>query len=170
MNNLPSFNVLGDHTYTTTGLSFITVTITDKGGAPPLVVNATANVPTSPTLQMYGTYTHVDLAAGAPQGNPALWVIAQFTPASNALPTAYNFTINWGDGMTDTGTPTFYMPLNPLQNGESVAIQDTHVYATGSTTPGTPQYYTITITITGPGITSPLVGTIMEPVYEPNVN
>ena len=47
-----------------------------------------------------------------------------------------------------------------------VSIFRSHVYADGGP-PGDPLYYTITVTITGPGITTPLTGTVIQPVDSP---
>ncbi len=117
-----------------------------------------------PTLVMGGTYTDVDYTGSPPPGPQGQWVIAQFNTLSTVPYTAYTFSINWGDGPS---TPaTFY---NPLPGSNFAAILDNHIYATGAPVgSNTPEYYTITITVTGPGISSakPLVGTIMEPVYQ----
>jgi hypothetical protein len=165
--SLPSFNVLGDHNYASQGVYDITVTVKDDGGATLTLYNEA--VP-PPSLEMSGHYTASGVVAGSPppglDDSPGIWMIAQFDPMITEPYTAYTISVDWGDGTTSS-PPTFYRP--PIGNGGIVGILDDHVYASGGPV-GSPQYYTITITITGPGIdpANPLTGTIIEGVIQYN--
>jgi len=164
------WEVLSHHVYASPGTKKIVIKVVDDppavGGAAKETITLHAQAIVTgprPTLVMGGTYTDVDYTGSPPPGPQGQWAIAQFNTLSTVPYTAYTFSINWGDGPS---TPaTFYNPLP----GEFAAILDNHIYATGgSIASGTPKYYTITITVTGPGISSakPLVGTIMEPVFQ----
>lgn len=161
----PSFNVLGDHTYSNPGRFAIVVTIKDDGGAT-LVVNATVTGSPAVLQMMKSDFLTVEIA-----GQPLPYVpdnaLFLFTPAGGQIATAYNFDINWGDGTPDTTNPPFFN--NPAPFPPMVSIFRSHVYADGGPNGpfGYPLYYTITVTITGPGITTPLTGTVIQPVQSP---
>ncbi len=77
---------------------------------------------------------------------------------------AYTITVDWGDGSALDTDPTLYALDS---EGDGYAIVDDHPYLVGGPS-GSPDYYTITITVTGPGIdpADPLTGTTLQIVNE----
>jgi hypothetical protein len=153
------FDLVGHHTYAQPGLDTIMVTITNQNGGTVFTTIDQVYVPLDVDLQMLGTqYVY----AGTPPPLPPDWEsqIAFFAGAPEATLSQYTFTINWGDGQTTTSPPEFFD-----EGGDSSAeLIDNHPYAEGGPD-GAPEKYTITISVTGPGINpaQPLTGT--EPIY-----
>lgn len=163
--------IRADHTYKSSGATSktypVVITVEDLDGGATVTLHATA-VESEPTLQIIAPVMPSGAVAGQLPWGPVpfaegLWVIGQFNPPLNELPSAYTISVDWGDG---TISPAhFYQEPNPLMPGDFLEILDDHIYATGGPA-GAPQKYTITVTITGPGLDEPLTGTVTEYVTQ----
>jgi len=165
------WEIYAHHLYAKAGSYPIVITVVKDppavGGAgkETLTLHATIVVKAlpPPSLVMRSKYLLLSIAGQSPQSSPDAFM-AQFTPVLTEPYTAYTFTVNWGDGQTSS--PAFReAPGHQPDPGQGILIMDNHVYASGGP-PGMPEYYTVTVTITGPGIDpkSPLTGTSIAPV------
>jgi hypothetical protein len=99
------YNILGsNHIYPNEGTFQVTITVQDVGGAPPLVINTTANVgeaPLVPTTPPAPTIT-------VPEGQNFSGVVASFINADPFEPPAEQvytlLSIDWGDGNVTGGS------------------------------------------------------------------
>ena len=105
----PLFEVLGSHVYTNTGPDTVTVTITDKGGAPPIVITSTVSVTQAPiavtAFPVVGTEGNA-LTPSPTTNNPGgLVLVGSFTDYGGVDPaSSYTVVVNWGDGTTADNT------------------------------------------------------------------
>jgi hypothetical protein len=164
------WEIYSHHMYTKPGTYPIVIEIVDDppavGGAgkQSIALHAQAVVSSSVTLQM---------------NNPAFVVVGKPLPPppdavgiagylgnipSGVKISAYKITVNWGDGTPATTSPTLY---NVRNAGFFYGIVDNHPYTQGGPE-GNPDNYTITITVTGPGIdqSKPLKGTQVVHVFQ----
>jgi hypothetical protein len=115
-----TFQVTASHAYAEQGSYPVGVTVTDSGGAAPLVVSAaTVSVADAPlsaagAAQSYGTCE--EKATG-----PV--VVAQFSdPGTDGTAADYSATVAWGDGSTSPGAIA-------LVGGNTFAVTASHAYA-----------------------------------------
>jgi hypothetical protein len=146
--------VTATHSYTALNSYPITVTVQDVRGQS-TVLNGTATVYSPASLQMINPGT---VSAGSVP--PAPPQIAYFDGAAGTTLSDYSFTIDWGDNRSST-TPDFF---NPTSNAGT--LLDDHQYDDlGGDNDGLPYRYTITVSVTGPGIdpANPLV--VKDTIY-----
>jgi hypothetical protein len=150
------------HVYATPNPYPVTITV-QKGGGNTITLHATAIV------------TAAELQMGSPdfvgQGKPTPWApgdelatVAIFTPPQGHTYKQYTFTVKWGDPSPLDTKPTFYQPPHSLP-GDPVAIVMDHIYASGGPY-GAPKHYTITVTVTGPGLKKPDTGSTDIAVFQ----
>ena len=113
-----AFTVAGSHTYSGDGADLVSVTITQVSPG-----TATATAASSADV-VDGDLTVTDVTAAATQGTSFSGTVATFIDPDDTAPaSAYAATINWGDGVTSTGTVT---------GSGTFTISGTHTYAFGS--------------------------------------
>ncbi len=136
-----TFRVVGAHAYAEEGSYPVSVTITDAGGAPPLVVSGTAFAVADAPLSAAGTpqtYSATEATSTGPQ------VVAQFSdPGTDGTAADYTATVAWGDGSTSTGAVS-------LVSGGLFQVAGSHTYAEEGS-------YPVQVTITDAGGAAPLV-------------
>jgi ABC-type transporter MlaC component len=136
-----AFQVTGSHAYAEEGGYGVSVTITDAGGAPPLVVNATTFNVADADLSPAGTaqtYAATEGTASGPQ------VVAQFNdPGTDGTAADYSATIRWGDGTTSAGAVS-------LVSGTTFQVTGSHAYAEEGSFP-------VAVTVTDAGGAAQLV-------------
>ena len=137
------FTVSGDHTYASIGQDTVTVTMTDDA---PGTATATAIGTVDVVPQLTGQITPP--AATEDLALLATTELASFTDTTlNDTPAAFNAMIDWGDGLTSTGTIT----------GEdgSFTVSGGHTYADEGSFP-----LGVTVTDTADGADLELGGTV----------
>ncbi len=124
------YQVIGSNTYLEEGISTITVTIDDVGGAPTLVTTTTATTADA-ALSAHGT--SIQAVEGQPVNNA---LVATFTDA-NPIATVADFTTNggvvtvdWGDGTVSSTSPI------PGQGTVTVTLSGGVFSVTASKPPG----------------------------------
>jgi hypothetical protein len=129
-NGLPEFTVTGTHTYSDDGVFSPSIAVQDVGGQT-TVVNSTADVAESDlTLTSVGSVSFTE-------GQSSTVTVAHFTDNDNPDSTgAYTATIDWGDGVTDTGTVS--------GTSGNFTVSGTHTYADEGTF-----HPTVTVSETG---------------------
>ncbi|MDB5353044.1 MAG: hypothetical protein JWN86_4291 [Planctomycetota bacterium] len=130
-----TFAITGSHTYASVNAAFpITVVVTDKGGAAPLVINTTANIAQTPIA-----VNVLPLVVNAASPTPADKIVGSFSDLGGIdAPGQYTVTVDWGDGTSNTlATGVGLIPAG----GQTLDITaPSHTYAK-------PGLYAITITV-----------------------
>jgi hypothetical protein len=135
-----TFTVLGSHSYSEEGTGNSPITVTINHGTSVAASAVTANAAISdPSVVLNGLVTSISAKEGVPFSGQ---VVATFTdPAGPELtagqPTAgeYSATIDWGDGVTDTGTTITWN-----SSTQSFVVTGGHAYAEEGT-------YIVTVTV-----------------------
>ncbi len=155
-----SYNILGSHTYTTTGTFTVNVTLTDTGSTGSTTVagttiNVTSTGPVNSVPNPIVSTSNVAAAALTAQGATATGVegkvltaastgvlVATFMDAVSPGPPAdYSASIVWGDGSPATASTQITSQGTP--NGVVFSVFGNHTYPEEGT-------YPITVTITKP--------------------
>jgi hypothetical protein len=140
----PLFEVLGSHTYADNINRTITVTITDKGGAPPITIASTVIVNQSPilvtALPVTGTEGLALTPTPAPNNPGGLVLVGTFRDIDGQDPAdTYNVTVAWGDGNSDTTAGLVQVVANGV--GLYDVYAPAHIYADEGS-------YTLTVSVT----------------------
>ncbi len=134
-----TFEVLGTHTFTDVATDPITVTITDKGGAPPITIVSTAIITQAPISITAFPVVGIEGNALAPTptaDNPGgLVLVGTFHDFDGGDPISdYSVIVNWGDGTADdtlglvqvvaegAGTFEVYAPAHVYQEEGNYAV------------------------------------------------
>jgi uncharacterized protein (TIGR03118 family) len=140
-----TFDVTGTHTYADSGSFTITVAVTDSDGT-----SATATATATVAVSNANALVAQGVSSSDPEGRPFNVLVATFSDGDgNTSATAYAATINWGDGVSSSGT------ITPA--GASFDVTGTHTYAQ-------PGSFTITAVITdtdGSSATTTSTATVM---------
>jgi hypothetical protein len=145
-----SFDVYGQHSYSTTGMYTITVTISDQAGD---TVKATRMADVT-TLSLTAKGQDVNTVTG--DGTDTL-IVASFAtnpPGTPVNPSDYSATIDWGDGTAPTSGTIFTAVLDP-PGRPVLQSQVDWIGLGGGLVEGEHDYtktgtFTIKVTITGP--------------------
>jgi len=141
-----TFTVTGTHTYpvSTNAVTYAAVvTVTHEG------TTATANTTANASATLPGNHPGQVLATGvafsAVQGVAFTQAVATFTdPAGPGSTNSYVAVINWGDHTSSTGKIT--------RSGNTFTVTGSHVYTSAAT-------FTISISISHKGVTTPVTST-----------
>ncbi len=153
VNGQAEVQVTATHSYTAEKSYPITVTVYDVGGQS-TVLNGTATVNSPASLQMINPG---EVSVGPVPPTPPDGEIAYFDGVVGTTLSDYSFTIDWGDGTWST-TPDFYQPIS---NAGTLVDNHDYDYVGGDS----PVPYTITVSVTGPGIdpANPLI--VKDTIY-----